>query len=55
MDLVSVAVDAALYARAYNGQNSLVPGRGAADGGERIIAAGMTKAVTFALVPGGGV
>ena len=42
----SVAVDDALYVRGYNGQLSLVPGRGTAETGA-VTAAGMTKEVIF--------
>jgi hypothetical protein len=43
----SVAVDGALYARAYNGQNSRWYRAALRQKGGRITAAGMTKEVTF--------
>ncbi len=49
----SVAVDDALYVRAYNGQNSRWYRAAVRQKAGRIIAAGMTKEVTFEPVDGG--
>jgi hypothetical protein len=48
----SVAVDAALYVRGYNGRNSLWYQAAVRQRAGRIIAAGMTKEVTFEPVDG---
>src|SRR5436309_489884 len=48
----SVAVDDALYVRAYNGRNSRWYRAAARQKAGRITAAGMTKEVTFELVEG---
>lgn len=48
----SVAVDDALYVRAYNGKNSRWYKAAMQQKAGRIIAAGMTKEVTFELVDG---
>lgn len=48
----SVAVDGALYVRAYNGQGSRWYQAAAKQKAGRIIAAGMTKEVAFELVDG---
>ena len=48
----SVAVDDALYVRAYNGQNSRWYQAAVRQKAGRIIAAGMTKEVTFETVEG---
>ena len=48
----SVAVDNALYVRAYNGQNSRWYQAAVRQKGGRITAAGMTKEVTFEPVEG---
>jgi hypothetical protein len=48
----SVAVDDALYVRAYNGQNSRWYQAAVRQKAGRIVAAGITKEVTFELVEG---
>jgi len=48
----SVAVDDALYVRAYNGQNSRWYQAAVRQKAARVIVAGMTKEVTFELVEG---
>ena len=48
----SVAVDGSLYVRAYNGQNSRWYQAATKQKAGRIIAAGLTKEVTFELVDG---
>src|SRR5579862_5837304 len=49
----SVAVDGALFVRAYNGQNSRWYQAAARQKGGRIIAAGLTKEVSFEPVDAG--